>query len=364
MGGGLGLVGSGFVLESLSWQWLFVIGGAPVLVAAALIWAFVPESPVRRGGRPDFLGAAVFSVALVALLLAVTKGEAVGLGLGARRRRCSAPPRSRFAAWMRIERRVPEPLVDLRDARRRAMALTNAATVLVGFSLTAFFVLMPAFVQVPTYGFGASLTEAGLYFIPTAVAMIVCGPAAGWLGTRLGHAVALRIGLAASARSRSLLLAFAHADPALGAGLDGPARRRHRVRAGRHRHARDRELARERDGRRERREHDHADGRRGGRRAGRGGGDLRAHAGAARWCRTRRASRSRSRWRRRRSALALIPALAVGRAAAPAAVGSGPRSAPLERPDELAARDRLLRDRRADLVGLGARVEPRSARSA
>ena len=93
------------------------------------------------------------------------------------------------------------------------MALTNSATVLVGFSLTAFFVLMPAFVQVPTYGYDASLTQAGLFFLPSAVAMVVCGPVAGWLGTRLGHAVTLRIGLASSAAA-FLLLAFAHDDPA------------------------------------------------------------------------------------------------------------------------------------------------------
>ena len=117
-------------------------------------------------------------------------------------------------AWLRIEARVPEPLVDLATFSRPGMAWTNAATVLVGFSLTAFFVLAPAFVQVDTYGFGASVREAGLYFLPSAIAMIVCGPAAGWLGTRLGHAVALRIGLAASAVAFGLL-AFAHSSSAL-----------------------------------------------------------------------------------------------------------------------------------------------------
>ena len=213
MGGGLGLVGSGFIVENLSWQWLFVIGGAPVLAAALLIWVFVPESPVRRGGRPDFLGAAVLSIALVALLLAVTKGEQWGWE--------SAGVVGLFGvavvgvvAWLRIERRVPEPLVDLATFSRPGMAWTNAATVLVGFSLTAFFVLAPAFVQVDSYGFGASVTEAGLYFLPSAIAMIVCGPAAGWLGTRLGHAVPLRIGLSASAVAFGLL-AFAHQDSGL-----------------------------------------------------------------------------------------------------------------------------------------------------
>jgi EmrB/QacA subfamily drug resistance transporter len=213
MGGGLGLVGSGFIVENLSWQWLFVIGGTPVLVAAALIWACVPESPVRRGGRPDFLGAGVLSLSLVALLLAVTKGEQWGWE-SARVLGLFAVAVAACAAWLQIERRVPEPLVDLATFSRPGMAWTNAATVLVGFSLTAFFVLAPAFVQVDSYGFGASVTEAGLYFLPSAVAMIVCGPAAGWFGTRHGHAVALRIGLAASAVAFGLL-AFAHSDSAL-----------------------------------------------------------------------------------------------------------------------------------------------------
>ena len=213
MGGGLGLVGSGFIVENLSWQWLFVIGGAPVLGAAVLIWLCVPESPVRRGGRPDFLGAGVLSVALVALLLAVTKGESWGweslpiFGLW-------VVSVTAFYVWLRIERVVPEPLVDLATFSRPGMAWTNAATVLVGFSLTAFFVLAPAFVQVDSYGFGASVTQAGLYFLPSAIAMIVCGPAAGWLGTRYGHAVALRIGLAASAVAFGLL-AFAHSSSGL-----------------------------------------------------------------------------------------------------------------------------------------------------
>ena len=119
MGGGIGLVGSGYVLDNLSWQWLFLLGGAPVLVAAALILVAVPESPVRRGGRPDFLGAGVFSGALVALLLAITKGEAWGW---------SSPPILAlfavsalfFVAWVRVERRVVEPSsISARSPSRR-----------------------------------------------------------------------------------------------------------------------------------------------------------------------------------------------------------------------------------------------------
>jgi MFS family permease len=114
--------------------------------------------------------------------------------------------------WVRVERRVAEPMVDLQTFTRQGMASTNAATMLVGFSLTAFFVLMTAFVQVPEragYGFAASPEDAGRFFIPCSLAMIVCGPFAGSLGSRLGHALILRIGLATSSFAL-LLLAFAH----------------------------------------------------------------------------------------------------------------------------------------------------------
>src|SRR4051812_12741989 len=211
VGGGIGLVSSGFILEELNWHWLFLLGAVPVVAAAVLVTRYVPESPVRRGGRPDWVGAATLSAALVCLLLGITKGESWGWG-SVRVDGLFAAALAWFLAWIRVERRVAEPLVDLKTLARRGMAATNAATMLVGFSLTAFFVLMPAFVQIPAstgWGFGASQVEAGLYFLPSSLTMIFCGPAAGWLGGRVGYAMTLRIGLAVT--SLSLIgLAFAH----------------------------------------------------------------------------------------------------------------------------------------------------------
>jgi Major Facilitator Superfamily len=120
-----------------------------------------------------------------------------------------------LALFVRIERRVAEPLVDLGTLTQRAMAATNATTVLVGFSMTAFFVILPAFVQVPDglaapldYGFGASPVQTGLFFVPCSVAMIVAGPVAGALGTRHGFGLVLRAGLVLMAAGFSLLAAF------------------------------------------------------------------------------------------------------------------------------------------------------------
>ena len=213
IGGGVGLVLSGVIVEHLSWHWLFLIGALPVLVATALIVRFVPESTVKTPAKPDYLGAARAVDRLRGAAARAERGHAVGLDVA---RACSASPRSRSprsTGWVAIERRVEDPLVDLPTLLRPGMAATNATTVLVGFSMTAFFVLVPGFLQSPTFGFGLSPTEAGFTLLPFSAAMILAGPFAGSLGTRRGRVLPLRIGLALGAVSLAGLAAF-HAQPA------------------------------------------------------------------------------------------------------------------------------------------------------
>jgi EmrB/QacA subfamily drug resistance transporter len=213
LGGGIGLVASGVIIEHLNWHWLFLIGGGPVLVATALIARFVPESPVKTPARPDYLGGALLSIALAALLVAISEGTQWGwtsagvLGL-------LGGAAVLFAAWTAVERRVPEPLVDLRTFARREMAATNVCTLIIGFSMFSSFILLPNFVQVPPergFGFGASPVEVGLFFVPSSVVMMVAGPLAGALGTRVGRVLPLRIGIGSLAVALTLLAAVHHA---------------------------------------------------------------------------------------------------------------------------------------------------------
>ncbi len=56
VGGGLGLVISGLIVDNASWRWLFVVGAAGVAVAIVLVYRFIPESPVRSTSRIDVPG--------------------------------------------------------------------------------------------------------------------------------------------------------------------------------------------------------------------------------------------------------------------------------------------------------------------
>src|SRR6187551_3239780 len=67
VGGGLGLVISGLIVDNASWRWLFVIGAAGVAVAIVLVHRFIPESPVRSTSRIDVPGAALMSIVLVSV---------------------------------------------------------------------------------------------------------------------------------------------------------------------------------------------------------------------------------------------------------------------------------------------------------
>jgi MFS family permease len=109
---------------------------------------------------------------------------------------------------------VPEPLIDLHTLARRRMAATNGATLLLGFAMTAFFVLVPSFVQAPdgSGGFGASPIEAGLSLLPFSAGMMFGGPLGGRLVVRRGAERVLRLGLGIAAGAL-VGMAVAHAAP-------------------------------------------------------------------------------------------------------------------------------------------------------
>jgi EmrB/QacA subfamily drug resistance transporter len=211
IGGGVGLVLSGIIVDHLSYEWLFWLGVAVVIPATIATHLFVPESPVKSPSRIDWGGAALLSAGLVALLVAVSEGNGWGWG-SARVIGLFVAAAVLLAVWVAFEQRVREPLVDIRMMRERAVFTTNLTALLVGFGMFGSFILIPQFVQTPSeagFGFDASVTEAGLFLLPSAAIMLVAGPLAGWLGGRFGSKLPLLIGTAVAAAS-FVFLAVAH----------------------------------------------------------------------------------------------------------------------------------------------------------
>lgn len=207
IGGGAGLVLSGVIVDHLAYEWIFWLALIVVAVAVVMTHLYVPESPVKSPARIDWAGAGLLAAGLSALLIAVSEGNNWGwestLFLG-----MVALALVLLLTWVRFELRHPEPLVDIGMMRRRAVATTNATAFLVGFGMFGSYILIPQFVQVPTeagFGFGASVTEAGLFMLPSAFVMLFAGPIAGWMGSRSGSKLPLLIGTATATASFALL---------------------------------------------------------------------------------------------------------------------------------------------------------------
>ena len=213
IGGGLGIVLSGPIIAHLSYHWLFWIPFIVIVGAGVATLLFVPESELRTRGRISWLGAALLSAWLICLLLGVSEGSRWGWASG--------PTLGLFAAaavlvfaWVRVEERAAVPLVDMRMMRLRGVWTTNLATLLLGYGMFAAFVLVPQFVEMPRstgFGFGASVTQAGLFLLPISIAMLVVSPMSGRISTALGSKVPLALGAAISTVA-FLMLAFAHGE--------------------------------------------------------------------------------------------------------------------------------------------------------
>jgi MFS family permease len=120
-----------------------------------------------------------------------------------------------LVVWARYELHVAEPLVDMRMMRLRGVWTTNVTGLMVGFGMFGSFLLVPQLVQMPAaagFGFGASVTQAGLFLLPSSAVMLFAGPFSSRLGARFGSRTPVLIGIALVAAG-FIQLAVLHDQP-------------------------------------------------------------------------------------------------------------------------------------------------------
>ncbi|MDF0532360.1 MFS transporter [Tsukamurella sp. 8F] len=197
VGGAIGIPFGAYISEHFDYHALFWVALGAGAIVAALMYVVVPESPVTSGARFDAVGAAGVAAGLVAVLLAITKGHAWGwtsvATIG-----CFVGGAAILIAWGAYELCIEAPLVDLRVSARPSIALTNLASVLVGFAMFALMLTMPQLLQLPSatgYGLGRGLLEAGLWMVPGGLVMMALSP----VSARLTRTIGARTTLAAGA---------------------------------------------------------------------------------------------------------------------------------------------------------------------
>jgi MFS family permease len=158
-------------------------------------------------GKVNWTGAVLMSLGLGLVLIAVSETPTWGW-LSPKTIAVFAAGAVFLVVWVRNESRSDSPLVDMHMMRIRGVWTTNTVALLLGFGMYASFILLPEYVETPSsagYGFGASVTGAGLFLVPSTLAMLVMGSQTGRLEKRFGSKPPLLAGALVTATSYVLL---------------------------------------------------------------------------------------------------------------------------------------------------------------
>ena len=178
VGSAFGLPLAGLIADNFDYHVLYWIGAVGALLSMVAVRSLVGEPPVSRDGSVDVLGIGLLAGALVALILPLSEGSSWGWS-SVRTIGLLVVSAVLFVALVLVERRVPNPLVNIPTLQNPPIAITNVASVLIGFALFASFVGTSNYVQAPMatgYGFGSSVLVAGLCLLPSGVLMLVLAP--------------------------------------------------------------------------------------------------------------------------------------------------------------------------------------------
>lgn len=207
---GPALAGIAMALGDWPAAFWFVVPFALGVAAAAGRW--LPADVGAQGNRRfDALGAILLTVAVGALLLALTQGSGWGWGSPAVLGLVAAGVAA-SAGFVARELRVADPLLDLRLFRSRVFASANASAILLYLGGWVPPFLMPFFL---IDGQGVGPAQAGLLLSLIPLTTMVTAPVAGMLTDRWGSTGLTACGVGLVAAGLGLLGALAPTAPAL-----------------------------------------------------------------------------------------------------------------------------------------------------
>jgi EmrB/QacA subfamily drug resistance transporter len=164
-----------FFVQKLHWSLVFWVNIPIGLLAAALLAAFLHERVERRPHRVDVLGSLLMMVGTSALMLALIQASALpAAALGA----LLALAAGCAWAFLRVERRAPEPMMPPALWRHPIIVLGNVGSLATGALMMGVTSFLPSYVQGVM---GRAPAVAGF----TLAAMSVGWPLASTLGGRL-----------------------------------------------------------------------------------------------------------------------------------------------------------------------------------
>jgi len=178
----LGPVLGGWLVDTLSWHWVFIVN-VPIGIAAMLFGLLhLPDYRTERAGRFDPAGFLLAAVGFGGVMYALAEGAGKGWGSAG----IVVPAvlgTAALAALVVVELRLPEPMLDLRLFRDRLFRTVNLMSLASGAAFLGMLYVFPLYYQDAV---GASAFRTGLNTFPEAIGVMIASQLAGRLYPRIG----------------------------------------------------------------------------------------------------------------------------------------------------------------------------------
>ena len=190
----VGPVVGGWITETYSWRWLFLINVAPGIVAAIVAGALLPKAPMRlsEARKLDVLSLTLLAVGLAALEIALkeapARGWSSGLVMG-----LLAISIASSVGFVTRTLRAPRPIVSLVSFADRSFTIGCLLSFVLGIGLFGSVYLMPVFLA---FVRGHNALEIGLTMLVTGVTQLLIAPIAVALEQRVGARLLTSLGFA------------------------------------------------------------------------------------------------------------------------------------------------------------------------
>lgn len=194
----LGPILGGYLVDSASWQWIFLINVPIGVVAVVMALRILPRDVPSPSERLDWLGLVLLSPGLAILIYGLAKGGEKG-GFG--HAEAIGPVVAGavlLAVFVWHGLRTPHALVDLRLYKNRVFSASTVTLMLMVVSVFGGMLLVPLYLQSVR---GESAMDTGLLLAPQGLGAMLAMPIAGQLADRTGVGRIVPFGLAVVAAS-------------------------------------------------------------------------------------------------------------------------------------------------------------------
>lgn len=184
--------GHGIFGITTDWRWTFFINVPIGIMAFILIAIFSPSLKHATKARIDYAGAALLSVALATLILAVDNTESIfadlmnatGLSLAGLRMIMFSIVALSVATFIYVEHKAKDPIIPLRFFKNRTFVTIMIIALLFGSAFMGSILYLTQFNQ---QVFGATPTQSGLMLLPMVGGIMVSSVLSGQIISRTGR---------------------------------------------------------------------------------------------------------------------------------------------------------------------------------